>query len=109
MHKVGAKQLIAIALMVLVAISGAGLSSAAQGSCQVDAPSIANHAVTDRECAKNLSTEDTAESKGISCLSYASSGASSVSVSISNRSPSLVMSEPYLQLLPKRLDKPPRL
>lgn len=108
MHSVIAKQLIAIVMMVVVALSGTTLSSAAKGNCLIDVPVVATHAI-DSHCVKSSPVEEAAEHTEASCSPYASAGASAISCSIAIHSPGWLISQPYLQLFLERLDKPPRL
>lgn len=104
MHNVSVKQLVAIVVMVLVAISGAGVSSAAKASCLLDVTAVAVYA-PDHYCAADSYVEEHSE---VSCSPYTPARASSITGSISTYSPSWLIFQPYPQLLPERLDKPPR-
>lgn len=108
MHTVSAKQLIAIVIMVVVAISGTGMVSAAKASCLVDASVAVAHA-TDSHCIQSSLAEEAAEYIEASCSPYAPDGVSSIFGSISTHSPNWLIYQPFPQLLPERLDKPPRL
>lgn len=101
MHSVSVKLLVAIVLIALVATSGTGVSSAAKASCLLDVPAHA----ADLHCAADSYVDEHSEA---SCSPYTPVGASSITGTISTHSPSWLICQPYPQLLPERLDKPPR-
>lgn len=100
------KQLVAIVVMVLLAISAIGVSSAVKGSCLVDIPAVAANA---SHCVTGSLADEAAEHSEVSCSPFAPAAAASISGSIATNSPSWLIFQPYSQLLPERLDKPPRL
>ena len=103
-----AKQLIVIVMMVVVALSGTTLSSAAKGSCLVDVPVAATQAI-DIHCVNSSPAEEAAEYTEAFCTPFALAGASSISGNISIQSPNWLIFQSYPQLFLERLDKPPRL
>lgn len=103
-----AKQMAAMMLVVIVMLSGASMSSIANGSCLVDTP-VSVSSVADTHCLSLSALEQAAEHNNASCSPYAPASACAMSNPFLTPSPRGLKKVHYPQSLPEQLEKPPRL